>query len=119
MARNFEELEMWQVAKELSIHIYKIFKNCKDFRFRDQIQSAAVSVMNNIAEGFERKKSSKEFERFLYIAKGSSAEVRSMLYLALEFKYINPEEYEKSRELCMNASKKIYYFLSSLHSSAL
>lgn len=114
MAKNFEELEMWQTSKELSILVYSVFRDCKDFKFRDQIQSAAVSVMNNIAEGFERKKSSKEFERFLYIAKGSSGEVRSMLYLALEFKYISEENYKKSRELCMNASRKIYYFITAL-----
>jgi len=59
----------------------------KDFGFKDQICRASVSVMNNIAEGFERR-SDAEFKRFLFIAKGSCGEVRSMLYLALELRYI-------------------------------
>ena len=108
MAQRFEDLEIWLMAKELSVVIYKKFASCKDFRFRDQVQSAAVSVMNNIAEGFERKKGSKEFERFLYIAKGSAGEVRSMLVLALEFGYISPDEYEDLREACLQMSRKLY-----------
>ncbi len=80
-ARSFEELEVWQEARRLAAQIYSAFRNCRDFGFRDQIQDASVSVMNNIAEGFERR-SRIEFCRFLDIAKGSSGETRSMLYLA-------------------------------------
>ncbi len=67
----------WQKAKDLSVAIYRLFETRKDFGFKDQIQRASVSVMNNIAEGFERK-GDKEFAYFLYIAKGSYGEVRSM-----------------------------------------
>jgi len=76
---RFEEILGWQKAKELTINIYKSFSNCKDFAFKDQIQRASVSIMNNVAEGFERK-SNKEFKQFLFIAKGSAGEVRSMLF---------------------------------------
>ncbi len=76
-----EDIIAWQKAKDLTVHIYKIFDSSKDFGFKDQLQRAAVSIMNNIAEGFERK-GNKEFSYFLYIAKGSCGEVRSMLILA-------------------------------------
>ncbi|MBU6231873.1 MAG: four helix bundle protein [Patescibacteria group bacterium] len=114
MAKHFEELEIWQLAKDLCVMVYSRFKDCKDFRFCDQIQSAAVSIMNNIAEGFERKKGSKELERFLYISKGSAGEVRSMLYLALEFKYLSQADHDKLRELCMQVSRILYGFIDSL-----
>lgn len=67
---RFEDSIAWQKSKVLCVEIYKQFENHKDFGFRDQIQRAAVSVMNNIAEGFERK-GNKEFAYFLYVAKGS------------------------------------------------
>jgi four helix bundle protein len=80
---RFEDIIAWQKAKELSVRVYSLFSESRDFGFRDQIERASVSVMNNIAEGFERK-SNKEFIHFLFIAKGSCGEVRSMLYLAKE-----------------------------------
>ena len=61
---SFEDIKAWQKAGELSLLVYKIFKNNKDFRFRDQIQSASVSIMNNIAEGFDRK-GNKEFKTIM------------------------------------------------------
>jgi len=70
--------------------------------------------MNNIAEGFERKKGSKEFAMFLYISKGSAGEVRSMLSLAVEFKYISEEEYKKMRESCIRMSAMLYGLIKSL-----
>lgn len=70
--------------------------------------------MNNIAEGFERKKASKELERFLYISKGSAGEVRSMLYLALEFKYISEIQYKALNESCLKISRILYRFIESL-----
>ncbi len=89
---RFEDIISWQKAKELTITIYQSFKFNHDFGFRDQIQRACVSIMNNIAEGFERK-GNKEFKNFLFIAKGSCAEVRSMLYLALNFNYISKPQF--------------------------
>lgn len=114
MAKHFEELEIWIMSKDLSLSVYKQFKGCKDFRFRDQIQAAAVSVMNNIAEGFERKKGSAEFKHFLYISKGSAGEVRSMLYLALEFGYISKEKFTELKESYLKMSRALYGFIVSL-----
>jgi four helix bundle protein len=67
---RFEDIIAWQKAKELTVNIYELFAESKDFGFNNQIQRASVSVMNNITEGFERR-SNKEFIQFLYIAKGS------------------------------------------------
>ena len=77
---KFEDIIAWQKGKELTILVYSEFKNCKDFSFRNQIERASVSIMNNIAEGFERKINN-EFKQSLFIAKGSCGEVRSMIYL--------------------------------------
>src|SRR4030042_2596119 len=89
----FEDIISWNKARELTLGIYKEFNSCRDFSFRDQIRRASISIMNNIAEGFERK-GNKEFKNFLFIAKGSCAEVRSMLYLALEFNYIQRKSFD-------------------------
>lgn len=101
---RFEELICWQKAQDLSVAVYKSFNNNRDFGFRDQIQRAVISISNNIAEGFERR-SNKEFKQFLYIAKGSSAEVRSMLYLALSLGYINKIEFDDFCEKADEISK--------------
>ena len=110
---KFEDIVAWQKAKELTLLIYKIFKDNKDYSFRDQIQRACVSVMNNIAEGFERK-SNKEMKNFLYISKGSSGEVRSMLVVALSIKYINQAEYEEAYALTTDISRLLAGFIKSL-----
>ena len=81
---RFEDLEVWRSARKLTIEIYRLVRNpsfAKDFGLRDQICRAAVSVMSNIAEGFERD-SDKAFLSFLAIAKGSAGEVRSQLFVA-------------------------------------
>ncbi|NTW33287.1 MAG: four helix bundle protein [Bacteroidetes bacterium] len=106
---KFEDIIAWQKAKDLAVLIYSIFENCKDYSYRDQIQRASVSVMNNIAEGFERK-TNNEFKYFLYIAKGSCGEVRSMLLLGFELKKFSKSDYEK----CYNLSLEISKILSGL-----
>jgi four helix bundle protein len=83
---KFEEIIAWQKAKELTLGLYKVCDTNKDYCFRNQILRASISVMNNIAEGFERK-SNKEFKQFLFISKGSCGEVRSMLILGKEINY--------------------------------
>ena len=92
---KFEDIIAWQKGKKLTIDIYLIFKSCKDFSFKNQIERASVSIMNNIAEGFERR-TNKELKNFLFIAKGSAGEVRSMLDLGLELKYISESDFKKN-----------------------
>jgi four helix bundle protein len=91
-AERFEDLRIWQSARVQANRIYDAFgsdsPSARDFGFRDQIQRCGVSVMNNIAEGFERR-SDPDFARFLDIAKGSNGEVRSMLYLAEDRSYLD------------------------------
>ncbi len=90
---RFEDIIVWKKAKSLTISLYKKLENNKDFNFKNQIIKAAISTMNNISEGFE-KKSNNEFKHFLFIAKGSSGEIRSMLSLELELNYFTNEEHE-------------------------
>jgi four helix bundle protein len=110
---QFEDILAWQKAKIMTLKIYSLSKELKDFGFKDQICRASVSVMNNIAEGFERK-SDNEFKHFLFIAKGSCGEVRSMLYLADELKYITKEEYFYLTNLSNEVSKIISGLIKTL-----
>jgi four helix bundle protein len=92
---RFEDLIAWQKARQLASDIYRITSHgefAKDFGLRDQIRRASVSVMSNIAEGFDRASRS-EFHQFLVIAKSSCAEVRSQLYVAQDVGYINQENF--------------------------
>ena len=110
---EFEDIISWRKSKNLTIEIYELFRNCKDFSFRDQIQRATISIINNIAEGYERQ-GNKEFRKFLFIAKGSCGEVRSMLYLALELKYINNKEYDELKRECTEISKLLSGLIKTL-----
>ena len=110
---RFEDIIAWQKAKLLSVEIYKHFENSKDYGFKDQIQRASVSVMNNIAEGFERT-SNKEFTFFLSVAKGSCGEVRSMLILAYELKKIKKDQALSLQLLAEEISRMISGLLKTL-----
>lgn len=110
---RFEDIVAWQKAKDLSVRIYRLFEHSKDLGFKDQIQRASVSIMNNIAEGFERK-GNKEFAYFLYIAKGSCGEVRSMLILAKELGKINDSDFELLFKQAEEISKMIAGFIKTL-----
>lgn len=101
---KFEDIVSWQKARYLTIVTYSKFKNNRDYSFRDQIQRAAISIMNNIAEGFERQ-SNKEFRNFLYISKGSCGEFRSMLYVAVELMYITQEDFLELYTISTDISK--------------
>lgn len=101
---QFEDIISWQKAKKLTLSIYKLFTPCKDYGFKDQIQRASVSVMNNIAEGYERS-ADKQFSHFLYIAKGSAAEVRSMLYLAISLNYIDQDSFDALTQESLEISR--------------
>lgn len=91
LERCIENLYIWQESRKVVNDIYRIMTDNRDFGFKDQIQRAAVSIMNNIAEGFESGSDAK-FINFLNIAKGGCSEVRSMLYLCEDFKYCSMEE---------------------------
>ncbi|TLX70676.1 four helix bundle protein [Labilibacter sediminis] len=110
---KFEDVLAWQKAKDLTLIIYRSFKDVKDFSLKDQIQRASVSIMNNIAEGFERQ-SNKEFRYFLFVAKGSCAEVRSMLHLAKELQLIDSKDSENMMDLSIEISKMLSGFIKAL-----
>ena len=117
--RDFEELSIFQKARELSKKIYPVtnregFKS--DYRFVQQIRAAAGSIMDNIAEGFERT-GNKEFLNFLYIAKGSCGEVRSQLIRANDIGYLTPEVYEELYSDCRKLSASIMNFIKEIKTS--
>jgi len=89
--QTFEDLTVWKEGMRLCVDVYALLKECRDYGFRGQIQRSAVSVPSNIAEGFERQ-IDKKFIQYLFIAKGSYAELRTQLYLASELKYIEKEK---------------------------
>lgn len=113
--KSFEEIFAWQKSKELWLLIYQIFKweKCKDQSFIDQIKRAALSIMNNIAEWFERQ-TNKEFKNFLYIAKWSCWEVRSMISFAYSLWYITKDEFIKINNLSIEISKILSWFIKTL-----
>ena len=121
MPKSFEEMPVWQKARELVNFIYRITKEDsfkKDFSLVDQIRRAAVSVMSNVAEGFERG-SNTEFIQFLYIAKGSAGEARTQLYVALDQNYISSEDFKKGCSLCKDISGQISGLIDYLKGSRL
>ena len=110
---KFEDILSWQKGKALTIALYSEFSNCRDFGFKDQIQRASVSIMNNIAEGYERR-TNKEFKQFLFIAKGSCGEVRSMLYLAKDLERINNDKFNELYNLSIEISKLLSGLIKTL-----
>jgi four helix bundle protein len=114
---RFEDLEIWKEARRLAkeVHIISIETDLKsDFRFKDQIKSSSGSVMDNIAEGFERD-GNIEFRQFLSIAKGSAGETRSQLYRTLDYGYICEEKFETMKVDYENLSGKIKNFITYLN----
>ena len=118
-AQTFEDLHIYQRARELTSQIYTITKTvefAKDFTLIDQVRRAAISVMSNVAEGFERG-SKIEFIQFLYIAKGSCGEVRAQLQIAKDLKYIPDEQYTQLYKLAQTISAMISNFIAHLQTS--
>ena len=111
--KKFEDILAYQKAGLLALAVYKIFSKNRDYGFRGQICRAAVSVMNNIAEGFERH-ANKEFINFLYIAKGSAGELRSMTYLAYKLDYITESEANKMMSEALEISRLIMGLIKTL-----
>lgn len=88
---SFEELEVWKRSCRVAVQVYELLKECRDFGLRDQMTRAAVSIASNIAEGAERD-SRTEFVRFLHIAKGSAAELRTQVYIAERIGVLAPTQ---------------------------
>ena len=113
---HFEEIHSWHKARELTGLVYSMTKGevfSRDYPLRDQIRRASISIMSNIAEGFESQ-NNKTFIRFLYIAKASCAEVRAQGYIALDQGYINLEEFDKLKQYTIDTSKLIRGFITYL-----
>ena len=120
-AKSFEDLQVWQDTRKFVKSIYELtsldnFK--KDYGLKDQIQRAAVSIMNNISEGFERD-NNKEFMRFLSYSKGSAGEVRSMLYVAIDLDYISKNDFDDNYKNAVDIIKQIANFKKYLRNYAM
>ncbi len=114
--QKVEDLIAWQKAEALAELVYSACRSgelARDFGLRDQMQRAAVSVMSNIAEGFERKTTT-DFSHFLYIAKGSLGELKSQLFLAARLKLIPPSVFGPTYSLADETGKVISGLISSL-----
>ena len=123
MARieRFEDIEAWKLARELAKDTYRITSGSKfnrDFALRDQMRRASISILSNIAEGFERS-GDKEFRQFLALAKGSSGELRSQLYIALDQQYITGDEFMKLRQKSEEISRMLAGFIKYLRGAAM
>lgn len=112
-AERFEDLEIWQEARSLHRQIYSVLQLCKDYSFRDQMRRAALSVMNNISEGFERR-TKKDFAHFLDLAKGSAGEVRSMTFAAEDVGILRKSDAECLRSGYEILSRRIAGFQKHL-----
>jgi four helix bundle protein len=121
MVKNFEDLEIWKEARRLTQAVYRLTRDSrfsKDFSLRDQIQRAAISVMSNISEGFERG-GNQEFVQFLYVAKGSCGEVRSQLYVALDQEYVDPKVADSLLAVLKRLSVMIKHLIDHLKRSGM
>jgi len=107
--KDFEDLEIWKMARELVNWIYLDFNCCRDYGFKDQITRAGISIMNNISEGFCRSGYA-EFRHFLNISKGSAGEVKNIYYIAQDQKFADPEISVKRR----NKTQRLINSISAL-----
>ncbi|MFH0990831.1 MAG: four helix bundle protein [bacterium] len=117
--KRFEDMPVWQDARKLTSIIYRLTAKGKlssDYGLKDQMQRSAVSVMSNIAEGYERH-TKKEFIAFLYHAKGSVGELRSQLYVALDLQYISQSEFEEAFTLSVSIINQTAGFITFLSRS--
>ena len=111
--RNLENLRVWQETRSFVNEIYELMSNCKDYSFRDQLQRASISIMNNIAEGSESG-SDKAYIRYLIVSRGSCSEVKSMLYLCEDMKFCTPEKRKELQSKLLIISGQIYKLIEFL-----
>jgi four helix bundle protein len=115
--RAFEDLDIWQIAREFSKVVYEITNReslSKDFSFKNQIRSSSGSMMDNVAEGFERG-GRKEFIQFLVIAKGSAGEARSQLFRAVDQNYITEDEFISAKNMVKGFSSRTQRLIEYLN----
>jgi len=115
MGRGFRELKVWQLAKDLAVRVYSLTNSgpfARDFGLRDQMRRAAVSVASNIAEGDERD-TNRDAVRFLYIAKGSLAEITTQIIIAQEIGYLTQAECDDAMTRCENLGKMLGALIKS------
>lgn len=113
---RFEDIRAWHAAREVVNAVYEISSKglfAKDFSLRDQIRRAAISIPSTIAEGFSRQ-SNKEFIQFLFVVKGSAAEVQSQLYTALDQNYLSQDQFDKLYEKVEMVSRQLSKFITYL-----
>ena len=118
---SFEDLQVWKDSRILVKSIYQLTsdgKFSKDFGLREQIQRASVSIMNNIAEGFERN-NNKKYIKFLGYSKGSAGEVRSMLYVTTDLGYISQDNFNMHYQMAINIITQISNFIKYLKKSSI
>ena len=111
--QKFEDIIAWQKAQDLAVEIYSVFKDIKDYNFKDQICRATISISSNIAEGFDRS-SNADFARFLYMAISSASETKSMIYLAERLQFLDREKKLKLISLTDEISKIIRGLIKSI-----
>lgn len=114
--KKFEDFIVWQKSIEIAVEIYRHFERHHDFGYTNQIKRASISISNNIAEGYERN-SKKDFNRFLYIAKGSCSEVKSMLFLGNRLGYFTDSEIKHFYTRIDEIGKMLYGLSNSLNTS--
>ncbi len=119
MAKRFEGLRIWRVALDLCEDVYRVTGHgafARDFGLKDQIRRAAVSVMSNVAEGYERD-GDREFRQFLFVAKGSCGEVRAQLHLARKLGYVDQPTFEDLYGQVMNATRMLAALIKAIGAS--
>jgi four helix bundle protein len=117
---SFEDMEVWQKARKLTSDLYAVSNQgsfSRDFGLREQIRRAAVSIVSNVAEGFERR-GDREFARFLSVAKGSAGEVRAQLYVALDLGYLSSTEFDRLSAASLEVSRMISSLITYLRRTA-
>lgn len=118
--QRFEDIESWKKARQLTKRVYELTRvgECsRDFGYRDQIRRAALSVMLNISEGFERESGDRDFRHFLSLAKGSAGEVRAALYVGLDCAYLSQSDFDELSDLATEVSRLISRFITYLQTS--
>jgi len=116
---RFEEIEAWKTARQLTNMVYALSNKegfNRDFGLRDQIRRASVSVMSNVAEGFESR-TDVQFINFLGIARASAGEVRAQLYIALDQKYISDDQFKEAYTLAEKCARQVAKFIAYLEAN--